>query len=480
MGFSEGKNSMRKVCKMGLESIWINRAGGEVRMCGWTNYFIGKLTKSSIEEIWHGEKAERFRTSMLDESYRYCDKNKCPYWANGTIDTLMVEYKVPEYPKWCSLSYEETCNYVCQFCRDKKYLPFKDEKEKIYIVEKELNKFIGQLDCLSANGVGELFCSPSIMNMLGNLPYLNKDLKITLESNGSLFNEKNWKKISNLGRYDLAVAITVHSFHEDTYRFLSGTTLPVSNVVNNLRFIRKLREEEIIDHFEIATVVCERNFREMPEFVQYSLKEFNPDTIRLRFFEPYGVRDKSIEWFFDIRNPEHPYYKEFVEVMKHPILSDPRVWKWQGEKLSELKAHPYFDEQKKVKMLSGLMTMNDAENKLKKYLEKYRVKKFTLYGNGYVGQAFVSFLNKNNICFGPYFDTYAKKGECFEGHDVYLPTKENIRDYDLLIICSMAHDEIKRTLMDLEYDGSVVSLEEFINGLDFCPTGEIKEDVAHG
>ena len=46
---------------MGLESIWINHACGDVRMCGWTQYVIGNLLENSIEELWHGEKAEKFR-----------------------------------------------------------------------------------------------------------------------------------------------------------------------------------------------------------------------------------------------------------------------------------------------------------------------------------------------------------------------------------------------------------------------------------
>lgn len=93
--------------------------------------------------------------------------------------------------------------------------------------------------------------------------------------------------------------IIVHSFEEDIYQFLSGTSLyPVSNEINNLYFIKSLREWDIINYFDIATVVCERNFREMAEFVKKSLEWFEPDKIRLRFFEPYRVRDKAVGWFY--------------------------------------------------------------------------------------------------------------------------------------------------------------------------------------
>ncbi len=258
-------------------------------MCGWTGYVIGNLLKNSIEELWNGEKAENFRKSLLDESYKFCSKKACPYMANHTLEKILTDYEVPVYPQFCSLSYEEQCNYIYKFCREKKYIPMDNEQEK-------------------------------------------------------------YKKIK-------AVIITLHSFNENTYQFLSGTILPVGNIIDNLRFIKSLKEQGIVNHFEIATVVCERNFREMPDFVRRSL-EFNPDSIRLRFFEPYGVRSKSIEWFFDIRNPYHPYYEEFVRVMDDPILENPRVWKWQGESLSDFKEHPYFEEQSKVKTLIVCITYN--------------------------------------------------------------------------------------------------------------------------
>ena len=50
----------RKVCKWGLENIWVDNAAGDIRMCGWTRYYLGNLQDHTIEELWHGEKAEIF------------------------------------------------------------------------------------------------------------------------------------------------------------------------------------------------------------------------------------------------------------------------------------------------------------------------------------------------------------------------------------------------------------------------------------
>lgn len=449
---------------MGLESIWINHACGDVRMCGWTQYVIGNLLENSIEELWHGEKAEKFRKSLQDRSYQFCKSEMCPYLANHTLDTILTEYKVPNYPRYCSLSYEEQCNYVCKFCRDKKYVSTQGEREQYKKIEKEVKKFIGELDTLSTNGVGEVFCSPSILNILGSVK-LKESAKVQVESNGSLFNEKNWQKIDNIGKYNLEVIITVHSFDEDAYQFLSGTTLPVDNVLQNLRFIKSLREKNIVNRFEIATVVCERNFRHMPDFVKRSL-EFNPDSIRLRFFEPYGVRNKSIEWFFDVRNPHHPYFEEFVKVMSHPIFKEPRVWKWQGETLSNFTEHPFYVEQLKVKILSGLLTLDHIGERLRNYFNEHNIRKFALYGNGYVGQAFAALLDQNGIEFGNILDTYASDKECFKNHNVLKPDICSLDEHDLIIITSTAEKEIKNNLVNLGYGGKVIDLNTLIHTLE--------------
>ena len=430
-------------------------------MCGWTGYNIGNLSECSIEELWQGEKAEEFRQSLIDGSYRYCKKDSCPYLANEILEEILTDYKVPDYPKYCSLSYEEQCNYVCKFCRTKKYIPTKKEKEGIQKIEKEIYKFAGQLDNLSSNGVGEIFCSPSILDFLHNVKF-NKNIKIGLESNGSLFNERNWLKISNLGMYNLEVMITVHSFEESTYQFLSGTNLPLSNVIKNLCFIKGLREKGMVKRFEIATVVCERNFRELPDFVEKCL-EFNPDSIRLRFFEPYGVGNRSDEWFYDIRNSNHPYYEEFKRIIRHPILQHPKVWKWQGETISKQKEHPYFDEQKKTRVLSELVTIEDLGEKLKIYLDNNQINRLALYGNGLVGQAFASFLGNNHIEFGNIFDSFAQGNRRYKGHKICKPCESSLKEYDLIIITSAFSNEIVKLLTDFQYMGDVLTLEDILS-----------------
>lgn len=453
-----------KVCKMGLESIWIDHAEGDVRLCAWTGYRLGKLTDHTIEELWHGEKAELFRQSMLDGSYSFCNCQNCPYLANNTLEEMLVEYEVPEYPRYCSLSYEEQCNYVCVFCRKEPYKVKEGDNEKIIKIENELQKFIGNLDTISSNGVGEVFCSPHILKVLGSIN-THKKINVNLESNGSLFTPENWEKISNLGKYNLSVYITLYSFEEATYQFLTGTNRSIQKVIENLHFIQSLRDKNVIDHLEIATVICERNFREIPSFVERCLSEFNFDSIRLRYFIPYNVNDKAIEWFFDIRNPYHPYYKEFVKVMDDPILNNSKVWKWQGNTISNIGVHPFFWERQKADLINKLFAMENLEDKIEKWAEQNSIKSFSLYGFSSVCKSFIVLIGDLRTKLDRIYDKNSGVKGFYRGIEIVLPEKGNLES-DVIIVTSIFDTEIKENLKLLNYKGKIMNLNDMLNELE--------------
>lgn len=455
----------KKVCRHGLNDIWINENTGSVRMCGWSNYFIGNLVDNSIEEIWNGDLAQKFRESMLDGSYRFCNPSKCPYCANEKLEEIMTDYIVPDYPEYCSLSYQLQCNYKCKFCREDYYKPCDCERDNYNKIEKEVDKILPHLKTLSSNGAGEFFCSDSILKVLSNANLKDK-IKIIIESNGSMFNRENWKKIERLGKHNLSVAITVHSFEQDTYQYLSGTDLPVSQVIDNLMFISKLRNAGIINEFEIATVVCERNFREMPDFVKKCLDTFSMDTIRLRFFEPYGVMDVNTEWFYDIRNSYHPYHSEFEKVMNHPILKNKKVWKWQGEKKSLQKESPYILEKRNMYGLSNLMLLDNGEQLIKKYMNRTNIKSIAIWGASYTGKALRKLLNeKYGIEVNTLFDSYIKE-ERIDEYSIKRASADSVANFDMIIISTETFAvQIRETLERLNYQGKVVVLSELFEQL---------------
>ena len=463
-----------RVCQRGWEHAQIYGKDGDVSICAWAaiNYMgsVGKLSDKTIEEIWHGKEITEFRNSLVDGSYRYCEKEKCPWIANGTLEEHMKEYDdVLPYPTEVALAYERNCNYNCTCCGDRNNEEAHecDAEKKREKIEKELGKFINDATTISANGRGELFVSPHILKMLHdwkpNAP--EEEIKVLLETNGSLFDEEHWKLIENLGKYDLKVVITVMGFDEATYQFLSGCKYPVSKLENNLRFVKSLREKGIINDFEIGTVIQERNFREMPELTRRCIEEFGADRVRHRPYFPWGPYDEGAKWFFDIRNPHHPYYPEYKKVFSDPIFKHPKVLMWAGDELSKQGKNPYQKDKDNYDVIKWFAVDPTIGNKIVNYVHKKEKNNVSIYGWGFTGKALMLALENSDIEIDYIIDR-ARVGEC-RNNNIVISKSEIPKDYNGLILVSTPYyyEEIFNDLVSLNLEKNIINIAEIIKDI---------------
>ena len=416
-----------KICERMIHSLQIYNSNGDVRLCGWrkTGYggTIGSLKDASLYEIWHGEAANKARAEVAAGDYSDCIIDSCPYLSQGSIEEHRIELdKIPEYPEHLWLAYDHNCNYACPVC-DQNHNEGRLEDSYNMIYEK-VKDVLPHLKFISANGLGELFVSKSMLKILSEWKPLapKEECSVHLETNGSLFDEKHWKQIENLGQYHLGVAITVMSFDEKTYQICSGMKLPVSRIENSLAFVKKLRDQGIINYLELCTVVQERNFRTLPELTRRFIEEFGADVVRLRPFLPLGVQSPETEWFTDVRGAHHPYHKEYLEVMKDPIFKHPKVNDWSGGRDSQtpdLKTYlanhgwpigrtdalpqctPVPLDAGKDKANYEVIKVFAVEEKMPAKLAKYfllhRIQKVAVYGLSFVAHAFLEALSKTDV-----------------------------------------------------------------------------------
>lgn len=462
-----------RVCQRGWEYAQIWSKEGEVSVCSWgaLNYkpSIGRLSEKSIEEIWHGDDAKIFRESLLDGSYRFCEKEKCPWIANGTLEEHMIEVDgVADYPAEVSLSYERMCNYDCTCCETRNYTEGKepDAEEKRNKIENELKKFIDNVHTISANGRGELFTSPHIMKMLAewkpNRP--GEEIHVVLETNGSLFDEAHWKKIENLGQYDLKVSITLMGIKEDTYQFLSGCKYPISKMIDNLKFVSELRKKGIVNDYEIGTVIQERNFREMPELTRRCIEEFGVDRVRHRPYFPWGEKYTPTEkWFFDIRNPFHPYYPEYKKIFTDPIFQHPKVLMWSGEELSNQGRDPGEKDRMNFDVIKEIAANEELPDRLRAFYEKNKIAKIVLYGFGYVGQAFLNVnLRSHFIEISQIIDSN-QFGREYRGYCIKR-LEDYVDEEDVFVVAApFFFEEIRKTITDMLPQKRVLNISDVIN-----------------
>ncbi len=434
---------------------------GTVRACSWAGYYIlGNLRDYTMSEVYNSEAAKYFRQTLLDGTYDYCNEENCPYIANNVLDSHMVEIdEIPEYPKELSLAYDRRCNYHCTCCASRcDDMPDPAVQSKI---ENEIRKALPYVEILSANGLGEFFVSDSMMKLVSEWkPEKMKNAVFSLETNGSLFNPDNWEKIKNIGNAYLSVSLTIHSFEEAAYQYLSGTKIKIGKMIENLKFIKGLREGGQIDNLELCMVMEERNFREVPDFILRCLNEFGADKVRIRRFLPEKAMDENFEWFFDIRNPLHPYHQEYQEIMKHPILKDPRVFKWTGDHLSnrgELPAKANY------RIMKDFLLIEDIGKKLSDYLRENGYNRIILYAITDIAKALLNVLHGQPIEILCIFDRNTKLKE-WNGLKVQKPLKEvlEVIKEPILVTLVPRHMEMEEFLRHQGYGGDILCLDQIM------------------
>lgn len=460
---------MKKICDRALNWVQIIDHHGTVRLCSWLNdNVIGSLSTQTIKEIYQSDHANELRQRLLNNDYSLCNIDACPYLAMKDIDNHMIEIdKFPEYPEELYLAYENVCNYHCISCTVHEIMlkNKSEDLERCYDkIEAELKKVLPYVKRIGTNGCGELFVSKRILKLLSEWKPLApvEEVSVYLETNGALFDEQHWKQIENLGQYHLSVAITVMSFDEPTYQLLSGTKLPISQIVNNLHFVKKLREQGIVNYFEIATVVQERNFRTVPEFAKRCVEEFGADYVRLRPYSPWGSQEPEIEWFMDIRNPRHPYYSEYKEMKKNEIFKHPRVHDWSGGlDTVNVRNFPYKLSYFKEQMIAEIISNSDnLIEQLKAFADETQL---VIYGLGIVGKILIKELLDKGIKPTYILDKYKSCCE-FQHINVFSlgETKELSKEVNVIVTPLLKTDEIFNDLKISGYIGKIMHLKELL------------------
>lgn len=454
-----------ELCRRAIEFIQVCNEEGEVRICGWLKDggIIGRLADNTMEEIYHSAEAELIRTYHVNKDYSNCNPNACPFVANNNVEENFIKIdEVPKFPPALYLAYENVCNYrcvMCGACDCDTHIDAALREQKLNKVDAELEKILPYVKKISGNGLGELFVSKHTMKLLSEWKPIADpaECSAALETNGSLFNEKNWSKISNLGQYYLEVAITVLSFEEDTYQELSGTTLPLSNLIDNLHFVKSLREQGIINHLTIATVYQEKNFRELPQFTKRCIEEFAADYVRLRPVDVWGEVDMA-GWFRDVRNEYHPYHKEFLEIMKDPIFKHPKVHDWGGGQPSGLGPEPYIRTRAKWSLIENIFCNEKFEKEIDNVIEENRV---AVYGMTAVGKALASRLRERYEI--PFLMDRSMQGEKYAGIPIFAVNHLKDLDKNVTVIVSLDRNEDAVVeLLKREGFQKVISINELV------------------
>lgn len=325
------------VCPVPFSNAEITHDKEHMCCSEWLEQPIGSI--KTVGENWTNETATKIRKSIIDGSYKFCSKEKCPHLntliKSGTSSTLLPKegfnasklFK-PEGPEKLKVVFDSACNLACPSCR----VDFIKNESWIYAKSTRTLDLIKKyykntLKELQMSGYGDPFFSDALFEFLQTyesdwFPNLEK---IHLHTNGLLWNERNWNKIAKSHPYISSAEISIDAATKETYEIVrKGGNWDL--LIKNLNFINTLDQ---IKDLTISFVVQKQNYKEMTDFYKLITDIFkNKRKLALQYYRILDWGVLKPEEFEDaaVWNSNHKDYDNYLIYANELInIKDSRI-----------------------------------------------------------------------------------------------------------------------------------------------------------
>ncbi len=329
-----------KFCPRPFEYLEIGYPQGDQIPCfaccpTWVPTSVGDISKQSIAEIWNSENMQKIRSSILDESFSFCNKELCPEIRENRLldksylfqehhkEIIKKQLTILPGPRTINLSNDRSCNLECPSCRSEKIMWSQgDEFEKMEEVhQKLLDESLESLELIIFCSSGDPFASKLYRKLLFEMEGVKyPKLKIQIVTNGQLFTPENWEKMHKIHKNIDTVYVSVDAATPQTYREVrKGGEL--DELIPNLKFIGQLRKKGLISLFQLDFVVQQKNYREMPEFVNLG-KKVGADKVFFQKVVNWGTWSDEVYERQAVWKTSHPEHQMFLDILAHPLLKE--------------------------------------------------------------------------------------------------------------------------------------------------------------
>lgn len=337
------ENRLHKyVCKNPFEYLDIQGNNGSYICCpSWCPTNI-----SNGDDIgWDSPTAYDIRKSVLDGSYKHCDKNICP-----SLNTLLNTPTIPSnfvrkqsfhrfypikniedvnsvkvLPQHLLFGFDRSCNLKCPSCR-LHFVP--NDKKSTIEYQNKLNIIKSIEETLSENvrtilitGSGDPLYSNIYREYLQNFKkdkYPKLD-HIKLITNGQMLTKKMWDSLS-AKEFIKSIEVSVDAGTKETYENITRLNGDWDVLISNLKFLSSIKN---LNEVFISFVVSEKNFTEMYKFYNIMIDIFKDSDIlskdklfRLDFRQHVhwedGAYTKQEVESIQVFNKKHHLYKKFL------------------------------------------------------------------------------------------------------------------------------------------------------------------------
>lgn len=303
----------------------------------WLPASIGSADTDAAANYWHGERATEIRRSILDGDFGYCSRLNCPRISgrnlpkrSDVVDPALrraIDTRgsaQTEHPKRVLFSYDTSCNLSCPSCRSNLITLGQSEAQTLdAFYDRNIVPLVADATHIKITGSGDPFGSRHFRSVLKKLTADGSSFpRLQLQTNGVLFDERAWNEL-NLEGHVRSVWVSVDATDAETYSVLRrGGNF--ARLLDNLKFLGRLRAECRIGSLRLDFVVQNENFAQMPDFVNLA-NDVGADGVHFLMlrnwgtFSPDEFRDKAVT--FDT----HPNHSELLNVLTHTRLTQKGV-----------------------------------------------------------------------------------------------------------------------------------------------------------
>jgi MoaA/NifB/PqqE/SkfB family radical SAM enzyme len=305
----------------------------------WTRKRLGHLERQTAEQIWNSPEAQDMRASILDGSFRYCNKQRCtlimedalPHRDEVTDPALraIIENgttRLDTAPSWLFLAHDITCNLACPSCRDGMIVSDEAQEQRFAKIEQQVffpMLASGDPITVSVSGQGDAWSSQHYRAILRYLADHDTNAELNIHTNALLMGPKKWAEFEGLAKYRPLVDVSIDACTPWVYEYVRRPG-KWDKLAPNLEFLAEQRRQGVFREFHLNATIQLDNYHEIPALIDYA-KQLDADSMRLYMMQNTGGHLAIDFPVKNIADSAHPLHLAFLETLRDPRLDDPVV-----------------------------------------------------------------------------------------------------------------------------------------------------------
>jgi molybdenum cofactor biosynthesis enzyme MoaA len=346
------------ICQLPFTNVELHHKSSFMCCPSW---LLKKLPSNvPLNTIWNSDEAKDIRHSIMDGSYRYCDKGECPYLSQlmtngdkGELGPLKLKSESAKIlknynidngemyinPEFVQFSFDKSCNFKCPSCRVGLIIANSNEIKEVELTIDEIeNTFANDVKVLYITGTGDPFVSVGFRNFLRNFnPQKYPKLEnIHLHTNASMWTKEMWDSMPNIHPYVKSCEISMDAGTKDTYETKTRIGGNWDILIKNLKFINTIPK---LKYIKTSFVIQSHNYMEMKLFLDLMKNIFNKK-VKIYFGKilNWGHLTEGQYSLLKVWDRQHPEHREYLKHLD-TIWKDPQVFH---------NSHQYIDIKKTI------------------------------------------------------------------------------------------------------------------------------------